>query len=308
MEPAGIAAPAAVGDSLVEARHEVAAAARDSGVDRPPIQVTGRAYSEDVPQGAVLTQDPGPGEHVPSTAALLVRVSLGSAWATVPDATGQQTRAALRRLGDAGFTPTRRYGPSLTVPAWHVSETRPAASSRLRRPAAVEVVVSTGPPRAAVPNERGAYVDDAVSALEGAGFATSVEETPSTREEPGTVLELRPAPGTRIAVGSTITVVVAREPQWVTARTFDGGSDATTDAIAVPSGARVVLLAHDDSWFGFGRGWVGAAWSGDEEGSTTIDAGDDAVLIEPSDTPRAVAFRLEPHGSTRWELRVETVG
>jgi serine/threonine-protein kinase len=308
MEPAGIAAPAVVGDGLVEARHEVAAAATEAGVERPRIQVTGRAYSEDVPKGAVLTQDPGPGEHVPSTAALLVRISLGSAWATVPDATGQETRSALRLLGDAGFTPKRRYGPSLTVPAWHVAETRPAAGSRLRRPAAVQVVVSTGPPRASVPDARGDDVDDAVSALEQAGFATSIEERPSTREDPGTVLELRPAPGTRIPVGSTITVVVAREPQWVTARSFDGEEDATTDAISVPAGARVVLLAHDGSWFGFGRGWVGAAWSGDEEGSTAINAGDETVLVEPADTAREIAFRLEPHDSTRWELRVETVG
>ena len=308
MEPAGIAAPAVVGDGLAEARHEVTAAATEAGVDQPRVQVTGRAYSEDVPKGAVLNQDPGPGEHVPSTAALLVRISLGSAWATIPQATGQKTRSALRMLGNAGFTPTRRYGPSLTVPAWHVAETRPAAGSRLRRPAAVEVVVSTGPPRAAVPDARGDFVDDAVSTLERAGFATSVEETPSTSEVAGTVLELRPAPGTRIPVGSTITVVVAREPQWVTVRSFDGEENATTDTISVPAGARVVLLAHDSSWFGFGRGWVGAAWSGDERGSTAINAGDETVLVEPADTNRAIEFRLEPHGSTRWELRVETVG
>ena len=308
MEPAGIAAPSVVGDGLPEARHEVAAAATEAGVERPRIQVTGRAYSEDVPKGAVLTQDPGPGEHVASTSALLVRISLGSAWATVPDTAGQETRSALRTLGDAGFTPTRRYGPSLSVPAWHVAETRPAAGSRLRRPAAVQVVVSTGPPRAHVPDARGDTVDDAVSSLERAGFATSVEERPSTTADPGTVLELRPAPGTRIPVGSTITVVVAREPQWMTARSFDGEEDATTDTISVPAGARVVLVAHDTSWFGFGRGWVGAAWSGDESGATTIDAGDDAVLVEPANSGRAIAFRLEPHGSTRWELRVETVG
>jgi eukaryotic-like serine/threonine-protein kinase len=308
MEPPGIAAPAVVGDGLAEARHEVAAAATQADVERPRVQVAGRAYSEDVPRGAVLTQDPGPGEHVASTSALLVRISLGSAWATVPDASGRKTRDALRLLGDAGFAPRRRYGPSLTVPAWHVAQTRPAAGSRLRRPAAVEVLVSTGPPRAHVPDARGDAVDDAVSALERAGFATSVQERPSTSEAPGTVLELRPAPGTKIPVGSTITVVVAREPQWVTARSFDGRDDATTDAISVPAGARVVLLAHDDSWFGFGRGWVGAAWNGDDRGSTAIDAGGETVLVEPGNTDREIAFRLEPHGSTRWELRVETVG
>ena len=308
MEPAGIAAPAVVGDDLAQARREVAAAARQDGVERPVVQVTSRAYSEDVPEGAVLSQDPGPGDHVPATGELRVRLSLGTSWATVPDERGRPTQEALRELGQAGFKPARRYAPSLSVAAWHVAELRPAAGSRLQRPATVEVVVSTGPPRVAVPDARGGSIDDAVAALERAGFAASIEETPSATASPGTVLELRPAAGARTPVGSTITVVVAREPRWVTVRAFEGDEDASTRAISVPAGARVVLEAHNTSFLSFFDGWVGASWDGDDRGSVELDAGREAVLVEPSGSERTLAFQLTPHGSARWELRVETVG
>ena len=306
-ESAGISAPAVVGDGLAQARQEVAAAAVDAGVERPLVQVTGRAYSEDVPEGAVLAQDPGPGDHLPSTSELRVRISLGSSWATVPVAEGMPTAQALRALGEAGFTPVRRYAPSLGIAPWHVTETRPAAGSRLRRPAEVEVVVSTGPPRAVVPDVRGEDATDAVAELERAGFAASVREAASSAESPGTVLELRPGAGTKRRVGSTVTVVVAREPRWEVVRAFEGEESASADALAVPAGARVVLEAHNTSFLGILEGWVAVSWDGDAAGSAELDGGDERVLVEPSDAERTLALRVEPHGSARWELRVEAV-
>ena len=308
MDPPGIAAPAVVGNSLARARVEVAAAADEGGVDAPVVQVVRREYSEEVPAGAVLAQDPGPGEDVPATGALLVTVSLGSAWASVPDVYEEPTRDALEELAEAGFTPVRRYEPSLAVPAWHVAETHPAAGSRLRRPARVEVFVSTGPPRASVPDLRGDDVDDALDALEDAGFATSVEESASPTQDPGTVLDLSPPPGTRTPVGSTVTVVVAREPRWETLQEFHGEDDATTDELRVPAGARVVLVAHNTSFLGMFGGSVDVSWSGDDEGSADIDSGRDGALVEPSDEDREVAFQLDAHGDVRWELRIEAVG
>ena len=307
MDPPGVPAPAVVGDSLADVRAELTHAAADAHVEAPVVQVTGRAYSEDVAQGLVLTQDPAPGEHVPATSALRVRLSLGSAWGTVPDIAGLPTRDALRALSEAGFAPVRRYGPSLDVKAWHVASAAPSAGSRLRRPARVSVMVSTGPPRASIPGVVGDDADDALDAVEDAGFATSVEEAPSS-EEPGTVLAVRPAAGTRIPVGSTVTVVVAREPRWEALRSFDGEETAATDALTVPAGARVVVQAENTSFLGFLDGWVGASWTGDDEGSTEVDSGREAVVIEPADSERSIAFTLEPHGSVRWKLIVESVG
>jgi eukaryotic-like serine/threonine-protein kinase len=307
MDPPGVAAPAVVGDSLADARAELTRAAAEANVEVPAVQVTGRAYSEDVAEGLVLTQDPAPGSHVPATSELRVRLSLGSAWATVPELSGLPTRDALRALSEAGFAPVRRYGPSLSVAAWHVAGTTPSEGSRLRRPAEVAVLVSTGPPRAPVPGVVGDDADDAIDAIEDAGFATNVEEGPSD-QEPGTVLEVRPAAGTRVAVGSTVTVLVAREPRWEAVQAFEGDESATTDALLVPAGARVVLVAQNTSFLGILEGWVGVGWSGDDEGAADVDSGRDTVLIEPADADRTVSFTLEPHGSVRWRLVVESIG
>ena len=305
MDPPGVPAPAVVGDSLAETRSEIARAAKEANVDAPVVQVVERSYSEDVPAGEVLSQDPTPGEHVPATGALRVRLSLGSAWADVPGVVGVKTRTALKALADAGFRPVRRYGPSLTTPAWHVTETRPAAGSRLRRPASVTVIVSTGAPRATVPRVRGRSADDALDALEDAGFATNVEERSST-EDPGSVLAVQPAAGTRLRVGSTVTVVVAREPQWEVEQAFEGEDSATTEPLAVPAGARVVLVVDNTSFLGFLDGWVGAAWRGDDDGAAEVDTGRETVIVEPTDADRTLEFRIEPHGSVRWKLVVET--
>jgi beta-lactam-binding protein with PASTA domain/predicted Ser/Thr protein kinase len=307
MDPPGIPAPAVVGDSLADARAEVTAAADEANVDEPVVQVIGRAYSEDVDAGLVLAQDPAPGSHVPETGVLGVRLSLGSAWAAVPEVTGLPTREAIRALSEAGFTPVRRYGPSLGTTAWHATATAPAAGSRLRRPAKVSVFVSTGPPKAPIPSVVGEGVDDALDAIEDAGFATSVEESASA-EEAGTVVAVRPRPGTRVPVGSTVTVVVAREPRWEAVQSFDGDDTASTDAIAVPAGARVVVHAENTSFLGILDGWVGVGWTGDDEGTTEIDSGHAAIVVEPADADRSVAFTLEPHGSVRWKLVVEAVG
>jgi hypothetical protein len=169
------------------------------------------------------------------------------------------------------------------------------------------VLVSTGPPKAPVPSVVGERADDALDAIEDAGFATSVEESASA-EEAGTVLAVRPGPGTRVPVGSTVTIVVAREPRWEAVQSFDGDETASTEAIAVPAGARVVVHAENTSFLGILDGWVGVSWTGDDDGSTELDSGQAAVVVEPADTDRSVAFTLEPHGSVRWKLVVEAVG
>ena len=118
---------------------------------------------------------------------------------TIPYVAGQRTSSATRSLADAGFTPTRRYAPSVDVPAWHVVETTPGAGEQVKRPATVTVLVSTGPPRVPLPQVTGLDADDAADALEDAGFAVTVEEQADTTVEPGIVLRSDPAVGSRAA-------------------------------------------------------------------------------------------------------------
>jgi beta-lactam-binding protein with PASTA domain len=309
MEPPGIDAPRVVGASVPLARSRVFAAAEQADVAPPAVRVVGRAYSEAARAGEIIAQDPAPKEHVAATGALRVRVSLGTPWADVPETIGTRTADARRALAAAGFRAARRYAPSLTVGPWRVAETRPGPGERVRRPATVTIVVSTGLPRTTVVDVRGQDADDAVSALEHAGFAVRVREAPSPTVDEGHVLEVSPGPGTRARIGSVVTLVVAREPRWETVRELDGQDDAVTPTLRVPSGGRVVLIARNTSFLGLLGGAVTAEWSGDAAGSVEVAAdGGGTVLVEPAERERVVSVRVDEHGPTHWIVRVEALG
>ncbi len=308
-EDPGISAPSVVGRTLEQARSTVGSVAVAAGVEPPAVRVAGRTYSESTPEGNVVAQEPGEGERVESAAALWVRLSLGSPWADVPRVVGVPVRDAVAAVKAAGFTPVRRYAPSLSVPAWQIAETTPGGGERERRPARVEILVSTGPPKVPVPDVVGESSDDATHVLDDAGLEPVVQERTSASAEPGTVLEVSPGPGARVQLGSTVTVVVAREPEWTTLAAVDAADARETGPIRVPAGARVVLAVDNTSFFNLVAGAAVARWSGDAEGEVEVAADRrDVVLVAPADSRRTVSFRVDPSsGDVHWYLRVEAV-
>ncbi len=302
--PPGIDAPDVVGVGVDTARTEVARSAGEEGVTPPDVKVVDRSYSESVPVGRVLEQDPAPGERIGPGGALLVSVSRGTAYADVPSVTGLATDDAFATLERAGFTTSRRYAPSTSVAAWHALDTEPAAGTRVKRPTNVVVIVSTGPPKVDVPSVAGLDVDAASGTLRDAGFAPVVEERASS-EEPGTVLGLAPRSGSRAPLGSSVRVIVAREPVWSALTEASGTETGGTGPLAVPAGARVVLETDNRSFLGLFGATVTATWIGDAQGSTDVRAGDDVVLVEPTGTDRTIDVSLSVDGTARWRVVVE---
>ena len=312
-DPAGVSAPDVVGKRLAAARSEVKTGARDAGLPAPKVKVVDRSYSESVPAGAIIAQDPPDGKRIPEGGALLVSVSKGSAFADVPSVAGLEGSAAFELLERKGFTPTRRYAPSVQIEAWHASETVPASGTRLERPARLTLVVSTGPPKRLVPSVDALAVDDATRALRAAGFSPVVSEQADASVEPGTILGVRPAPGTRTPIGTTVTIAVARAPRWEPITRLEGTEDASQEAIAVPAGARLALVTTDTSPLGLWGGSVHVRVGGEngDEGhghgeiSTKVDAGQSIVLADPAPSDRAFAVEIDVHGSAHWILEVE---
>ena len=200
-DPAGVKAPDVVGTKVRAARTALTASARDAELRVPKLKVVDRSYSESAPAGAIIAQDPPEGDRITGNGALLVSVSRGSAYADVPSVTGLTGADGYALLERRGFTPSRSYTPSTQIEAWHAIETDPASGARLKRPARVQLVVSTGPPKLPVPALRGLDVNAASDALRDVGFTPFVEERPSTTSEPGALLSVRPAPGARVRSG-----------------------------------------------------------------------------------------------------------
>jgi serine/threonine-protein kinase len=304
-DPPGVDAPDAVGWSVAKARAQVVARAHDAKVPVPKVKVVKRAYSESAPGGVITAQDPPEGERIPETGALLVSVSLGSAYADVPSVAGLESGDAVKLLERAGFVPTKRYAPSTEIAAWHAVETDPAQGTRVKRPAHVGVTISTGPPKVPVPGVEGLDGAEARKAIEDAGFSVTIERRPDTGVEPGAVLDVAPAPGSRAPRGSTVTLTVARAPRWTPVDRVGGPEDARTAPLVVPPGDRLVLTTVDTSPLGLFGGHLDVALGGDVEGVSRVDAGESLVLADAASKERTIEATLDVHGSVHWALAVE---
>ena len=323
-DPVGVETPDVVGQKLRAARAELVASARDSELPVPKLKVVDRSYSESAPAGAIIAQDPPDGERIIGNGALLVSVSRGSAYADVPSVAGVAAAEAFALLERRGFTPTRRFGPSTEIEAWHAVETKPVAGKRLKRPARVELVVSTGPPKRSVPAVGTLDATGAETAIREAGLSPVVEERPDASVEPGTLLAVSPRPGVRVPLGSTVTLIVARAPRWEALSRVEGTEDAEPESLVVPAGARLVLSTVDSSPLGLWGGSVdvtlGEASGEDDDrgngkakgrdkgadlGQIEVAAGDSVVLIDVSGEERTVDVELDVDGSVHWALSVE---
>ncbi|MFJ7767759.1 Stk1 family PASTA domain-containing Ser/Thr kinase [Streptomyces sp. NPDC097107] len=84
----------------------------------------------------------------------------------------------------------------------------PAQGTSVEKKSTVNLVVSTGAPKVAVPNVIDKNVDEATQQLKDKGFEVETKQTESSQDE-GTVLSQDPDPGSELEKGSTVTLEVA---------------------------------------------------------------------------------------------------
>jgi eukaryotic-like serine/threonine-protein kinase len=178
-------------------------------VDVVPIQ------SDTVPEDRVAGQRPEPGTEAEEGSLVTITVSSGPGEAAVPVVQGMPADEAEAELRDAGFRSERRQEFSDTVRAGRVIGTNPAEGTSVRKGTSVTLIVSRGRERVAVPDLVGRSRDEAERLLGEAELQPAFREREDADAEPGTVLEQDPAPGTRLAQGRTVELVVAREPAEV---------------------------------------------------------------------------------------------
>jgi hypothetical protein len=201
--------------------------------------------------------------------------------------------------------PTKRYAPSTAIEAWHALETDPAAGVRVKRPAHVQVTISTGPPRRPIPGVDGLAGAEARKTIGAAGFSPRLERRIDTTVAPGTVLDIAPAPGSRAQLGSTVTITVARVPRWAAVDRVEGTEDARTEPLTIPAGDRLVLTTVDTSPLGLFGGAINIGLKGDVVGASRVGAGESVVLAGAAGKDRTARVTLDVHGSVHWALAVE---
>lgn len=164
------------------------------------------AYSEDVPQGQVISQSVAAGTPLAHDSAVDIVLSKGREPLTVPTLSGLSASAAKSAIEDLGLvaTPTEAY--SDTVAEGQVISQQTREGSTLHRGDSVAYTVSKGPEKVAIPDVVGLQREEARSRLEGAGF--TVKEEAILGGFFGTVRSSDPAAGTMTKKGSTVTITI----------------------------------------------------------------------------------------------------
>ena len=198
--------PALTGQEVAAAE----AAVRQAGLT-PSVE---RERHNTVPQGVVISTDPGQGAEVLRGDPVRLVVSAGRP--VVPDVRpGADPVAAEAAIRENGLQPQRNDAVNVhdeQVPAGMVVRLNPPAGTALDIGTRVEIVLSKGPAPKPVPDVRGQTRDEAFKTLTDAGFQP-VEGTPefSPDVEGGRVIRTDPAAGTTIEADGNkqVTVVLS---------------------------------------------------------------------------------------------------
>jgi serine/threonine-protein kinase len=207
-------------------------------------------FSETVPVGTVISQDPKAGARVRKSGTITVDVSKGPDRRTVPSLTGLSITQALTALQNRGLKADPQPSEySTTVANNKVIRTDPGAGTKLKPGTTVKVFVSKGPEPIAVPNLAGKSQQDATSQLTGLGFKVAVTQTFSDNVPQGTVISNNPNSGTA-PKGSTVTLTVSKGPDVVPVPDVVGKKPAEATKILEAAGFKV---ERRDAFFSRGK-------------------------------------------------------
>jgi beta-lactam-binding protein with PASTA domain len=171
-----------------------------------------RFYSDDVPVGQIVSQEPPPGQKVRKGWPVRVAESMGPQRNVVPSVIGDSPRAAELNIKQRGLELGSVASMSVPdAPADQVIAQSPPPQSHGASPK-VSVLVSAGADEKAyvMPDLSGMRLDDATAAITSAGL--KVGKSNSTTPE-AVVVKQSPAPGQRVTNGATVMLDTGTPPQ-----------------------------------------------------------------------------------------------
>ena len=163
--------------------------------------------------GTVIKQAPAAGTWVlPGTG-----VTLGIATSrlvTVPDLTGQTRLAALESIRRAELRPGEEIEKESDRPAGTVIAQKPAAGTLVAVASKVWLVLAV-PEKIEVPKVVGMALAEGSALLAESRLAVGRLREVTDEADPSTIIDQRPKPGTTVAAGSAVDLIVSRGPALV---------------------------------------------------------------------------------------------
>jgi serine/threonine-protein kinase len=198
------------------------------------------------PNGTVIGESPPGGDKAKQGSTVTLTVSSGPATAVVPGVIGDPLAQARRTIRAGHFRVGRVIRQSSSVySSGQVISTDPPAGTPLTVGSKVDLFVSTGPAKVAVPDVTGETEGQAKSDLHNAGFKATVVPQTSSSATPGTVISESPTAGTSEVPGSAVTIVVAKAPTTATVPNVRGQSQQTATSQLKQAGFSVTQKSKD---------------------------------------------------------------
>lgn len=241
---------------------EATAAANQRGIG---VRKKSTESSDKYAEGEVISQDPAAGTKVAKATTIYLTVSSGKATVTVPSGlVGSSQSEAESALSSAGLVSSVELQTDSSVAVGNVISVDPEEGTEVETGATVKLYVSKGTDDVSVPDLRGYDEDTAKSSLTKLGLKYEVTTGSSESYGEGEVIRMSPAPGKRVAAGTTVTLTVnssssntstgtgtGTSGKYVCKKTFAEPSDYNGGSVRmelVQDGKTTVIYDGDNPW------------------------------------------------------------
>jgi eukaryotic-like serine/threonine-protein kinase len=187
--------------------------------------------------GIVFKQDPSAGSHLDKGSTVKIWVSTGPPKVQIPDVKGEQWADAQQTLANLGLKPVKFGVPGATT--GKVTATDPPAGESVPKGSKVRVNVMNGPVLGIVPGVVGLTESDAIAKLQAAGFTANPSFVDSNAQK-DQIVSQTPAPGTKVAKGTSVKISVSNGPPQATVTDVVGYTAQQAVQTLVGEGFKVV--------------------------------------------------------------------
>ncbi|MBU3752720.1 MAG: Stk1 family PASTA domain-containing Ser/Thr kinase [Candidatus Nanopelagicaceae bacterium] len=179
------------------------------------LDIAQEEFSEDIPDGKIITSDPAGGGRVSPNGTVGVIISKGQERYSVPTVQGLKLEVAEQLLKENKLVLGEvKEEFSNEFPQGFIMQSTPAAGERIKRNSQVTLFVSKGIEQIALSNYKGKSGEQALNELTEAGFDVKTKYVFSEDLPPGAVISQTPGAG-EADKGSTITLLVSKGSEFI---------------------------------------------------------------------------------------------
>jgi serine/threonine-protein kinase len=203
-----IVVPSLAGLTTNEAKSQL----EDLGLN---LDISREKYSEDIPEGKVISSDPAGGGRVDPNGTVAVTVSRGKERYAVPNLQGLKIEVAENLLKDNKLILGEVIEEfSTEFPKGFIMRSAPTAGERIKRDSQVNLFISKGIEQVGVTSYKGKSGEQALNELTEAGFEVETKYIFSEDLPIGAVISQSPAAG-ELDKGSKVTLLVSKGSEFV---------------------------------------------------------------------------------------------